>query len=108
MSQEKETARSNLSRHRKIQRLIAMERDKGCCVFHFYNLNKKVEAVDVHHVFGRGKSPDDDREHYTSLVCTCRECHPLPAKDPKGKQSDIISILKKANESPINRSFVHK
>ena len=58
-----------LRTYRREQYLLAAERDRGLC--HCGKL-----AVDIHHVYGRGRQAGDWREHYEQLRCVCRECHP--------------------------------
>ena len=72
----------------------AIERDKGMCRI----CNKRV-AVDVHHVYGRGRSTGDWREHHTSLMSVCRGCHPQPIKHkPAGpKLRWVEDILERIN-----------
>ena len=62
--------REGLHVYRRRQYELAVDRDRGRCVF------CGKEAVDVHHAFGRGKHAGDKREHFTSLMCVCRACHP--------------------------------
>jgi hypothetical protein len=104
----------NLKLYRKINKIICIERDAGKCAIHYFNKGEEVLACDVHHVFGRGKVAGDYREHYTNLMCVCRECHPLPIFTANNilkageNLSWVLEILHKANETPINENFEHR
>ncbi len=103
--------KETLSALRHEQRLNAWVRDDGFCVFCWFQLNKKVKAVDVHHVYGRGQRIDSYREKYSYLVCTCREHHPEPIYGGPGAAKPAMqyveNILIKANALPINPAFTH-
>lgn len=97
--------------HRRRQYRIAADRDDCLCTFCYFQMGKRVKAVDVHHVYGRGRSKDSWREKYTVMLCTCRTCHPLPIYAGPGtslKLGYVDAILAKANETPINRRFIHE
>src|SRR5512139_3298364 len=67
----------DINKYRKWQYHIAADRDNGFCTFCYFLEHKRVPAVDVHHVYGRTRSGKADwREHYQSMLCTCRKCHP--------------------------------
>ena len=67
---ENDRRKAKLREYRRQQYLIAIESDGGMC--------RKCGrvAVDVHHVFGRGRDSNDCREHHDNLECVCRGCHP--------------------------------
>lgn len=104
----------DLKLYRKVNKIICIERDGGLCVNHYFNMGERVLACDVHHVFGRGKVAGDYREHYTNLLCTCRDCHPLPIFTANNiltsgeNLSWVLELLKRANETPINEDFKHR
>ncbi len=100
------TKDKRLAEYRQKQANLARVRDGGYCVVCYFLLGLKVKASDVHHVYGRGVSVDDPREHYTSLICVCRKHHPQPIRvAPKEDQQWIVDVLKPANEKPINGDF---
>jgi hypothetical protein len=68
---EKEARRERLRAYRRRQYELAIERDGGMCV------KCGRVAVDVHHIYGRGRDAGDWRERYDSLECVCRGCHPF-------------------------------
>ena len=77
ISKKEENAerKQKLKEYRQEQYLLAIERDGGLCRY------CGTTADDVHHKYGRGKESGDPREHHSSLLCTCRACHPPPEKD---------------------------
>lgn len=98
---------NKLKFYRRLQRAIAIERDNGLCAICFFKHSKKVKAQEVHHVYGRNKKIGT-REHYTCLLCVCRDCHPQPITShvaSTAEQEEIVDILHKANEQPINKDF---
>lgn len=112
MKQERENQtkqrKQALNNYRHIQSLLAANRDGGLCVFHYFLKGQKVQKQDIHHCFGRGDQAGDWREHYTSLLSTCRECHPLPMQDLGSKQNWVIEVMDKANKTPINPDYKHQ
>lgn len=89
------------------QAQIAIHRDGGFCVFCWFWEGKRVPYEEVHHFFGRGRDEGDSREHYTSLVCTCKPHHPGPVYYPE-KHPELMEVLGLANSRPINRRFKHQ
>ena len=67
--------RTELQEYRRLQYLLAIERDSGLC-------GCGRLAVDVHHEYGRGRRAGDWREHHDNLRCVCRACHPFGYKKP--------------------------
>lgn len=106
---EEAEKRNALRDYRRIQYRRAIERDDGKCVFCWFIHQRIREAVDVHHVFGRANKNGKDlwKEEYTSLLCTCRECHPLPIKIEGGSSqlSYVEDVLVQATNFPINKNF---
>jgi hypothetical protein len=103
--------KKELLEHRRRQYLLAASRDNDLCTFCYYLHGRHVKAVDVHHVFGRGKSKESWREKYTVMLCTCRQCHPLPIYAGPGtslKLGYVETVLARANEAPINSRFPHE
>ena len=66
----RDNRRERLRVYRREQYALAMDRDRGRCVF------CGEPAVDVHHAYGRARDIGSPREHFTSLMCVCRKCHP--------------------------------
>jgi hypothetical protein len=102
--------RSELLDHRRKQYQLTASRDNDKCTFCWYLYGKRVKAVDVHHVYGRGKDKGSWRENYRLMLCTCRTCHPLPVYAGPGtsiKLAYVEAILARANENPINKRFKH-
>jgi hypothetical protein len=103
-----QSRKAALQEYRYKQRLLAIDRDGGWCAFHFFLKGEKVKRQEVHHVFGRGNRAGAWQEHYTQLLSTCRECHPLPVKSGSSPNLDYVKdVLDKANVAPINKDFVH-
>jgi hypothetical protein len=96
-----------LQDYRRIQAAYAIHRDFDLCVICFYRYNARRKRQDVHHVYGRGKYAGDWREHYTSLLCTCRQCHPMPIQTPGGNPdlAWVEEILELVKSKPINPTF---
>lgn len=89
--------------YRSEQAKLAIYRDNALCAIHFFSHGVRRPYEEVHHVFGRGRDAGDWREHVSSLLCVCRQCHPAgAARAPNGPHHPIIRILRKANTSPIN------
>lgn len=104
----KAIAKKALSEYRKEQARRALDRDLGLCVLCYFRDDKKTEAMDVHHVWGRGQSVESSKESYKSLMCVCRACHPQPVRFVGGKTDWQLSLLVQANAYPINKSFKHE
>lgn len=106
--EEKAEKKALLDEYREIQKRLAVRRDDGYCVFCFFLLGVREHAVDVHHVFGRGKDIEDIREDCTSLLCTCRHHHPGPilTEIPSPEQDYIVAVGIMANRTPINETVV--
>jgi len=103
---EEEQRKKDLQEYRRVQSALAIERDGSLCVFCFFLHGKRTPRSDVHHTFGRGDTAGDPREHYTNLLCVCRECHPPPIITGGSPELDYIErVRKQANETPINRRF---
>jgi len=103
----KEAEHQELVKFRFIQSSLAILRDNNQCVSCWFLEGKVTRRDDVHHIYSRGKEAGDWREHYTSLLCTCRRHHPLPIQTPGGNPdlAYVEEVRKKANETPINRRF---
>lgn len=106
---KKKDQAAELGQYRKQQALLAINRDNDQCVFCYFLRGKNTPRAEVHHVYSRGKKAGDWREQYTSLLCTCRECHPLPIIYVGGsvELAYVEIVLQQANESPINKDFKH-
>ena len=89
----KDDRKRRLLDYRRGQYVLAMERDRGACVF------CGKAAQDIHHVYGRGRSVGDDREEFTNLMCVCRNCHPgRIVGDKAGKNLEYVEAkLKEIN-----------
>ena len=84
-----------LDEYRKANYILAFERDGGKCVF------CGKPAVDCHHCFGRGRDAGDWQEHYTSLLCVCRLCHPgRIVGDRAGKNLEYVEEKFKEINAP--------
>lgn len=103
----KQQRQQGLKAFRQQQVAIAIERDDDQCAICWFRYGRSRRREEVHHVYSRGKQAGDWRERYTSLLCVCRECHPLPVKSPGGSKSLgwVEDILRQANETPINPQF---
>lgn len=103
-------------RHANVTR--AIERDGSLCIFCYFLDDERIPVSappfkvtpreEVHHVYGRGREAGDRREHYTSLACTCKSCHPLPIQTPGGNEhlEWVETALRMANDTPINKRFI--
>lgn len=102
-----EAQKKALAQYRFIQSSFAILRDDNLCVFCWFLKGKRTRRADIHHIYGRGKEAGDWREHFTCLLSTCRECHPLPIQTPGGNAdlAYVEEVRKKANETPINKRF---
>lgn len=89
----------NLKEYRKEQRWLAFQRDDGLCQICLREHNRLRRADDVHHVFGRSRRVDW-REHHTSLMCVCRECHPSPLylHNPETSDHEIAKLMRNINK----------
>jgi hypothetical protein len=98
-----------LSDHRKTQRLIAISRDSGRCVYCHYVLGRERYYDHVHHVYGRGTKASDWRESYDVLLCLCLTCHTMlrPLRYKRGTPTFHEQLLARANKEPINCDFEH-
>ena len=84
-----------LDEFRKEQYALARERDKDRCVF------CGKPAHDVHHSKGRGREIEDNREHFTNLMCVCREHHPgRIVGDKAGKNLEYVEEKLKEINAP--------
>ena len=94
-----------LEEHRKIQRSLAIFRDGGRCMMCKWTYGIETSYQEVHHVFGRGTSPDSIKEFYTSLMCVCQDCHPAPILLPPTKswQDKVLEVWKDMNFYPLNK-----
>lgn len=111
--EESEQLNQQAQAHRRSQRLIAAERDDGLCVVCFFKHNKRIGANDIHHVYGRAitkRVVESDKENYRSLTCLCRKHHEDVGiiKDSGSQWVWLIDILNMANETPINKEFIHR
>ena len=105
----KQAEQNDLRNFRAENAQVAIDRDGGLCAICYFKYNRIRPYDDVHHVYSRGKRAGDCRERYTSLLCVCRQCHPLPIMTP-GASKDlgwVEDILRLANEQPINKRFKH-
>jgi hypothetical protein len=107
---EKQLEVTALKAYRSVNVALAIERDNNQCVFCYFLHGMSAPRQEVHHVYSRGKKAGSFREHYTSLLCTCKECHPLPIQTPgaSGSLAWVEAVLRKANETPINKKFQHQ
>lgn len=96
--------------HRELHRNIAILRDDGYCVLHFFKERKYVRAQDVHHVYGRSPDPGNPCEHYTRLMSLCRACHSEidAILSPRSQYLWVADYLEKANKYPISPYFEHR
>lgn len=101
------TRKEELRLYRQAQYRLAVERDRGLCVFCWFLDGRQVLASDVHHVYGRGRQAGDWREHHTQLVCTCRAHHPPPIREPGAnpRLEWVEKVVERANRTPVNKSF---
>lgn len=92
-------------RHKQVE--LAIIRDRDLCAICFFKYSRLRRRQEVHHVYSRGRRAGDWREHYTCLLCVCKECHPLPIQQPGASASLgwVEDILEKANANPINKYF---
>jgi hypothetical protein len=103
----KETAKE----YRQEQRTLAIFRDDGFCTACYFLDGRRQKAQDVHHVYGRAITknvPTDKKEHFSSLLCLCREHHNqigIIRRAGSGKYSWVEDVLEKANTTPINKEF---
>jgi 5-methylcytosine-specific restriction endonuclease McrA len=74
LADERRRRREELREYRKAQYRLAIERDGGLCC------TCGRVAVDVHHLYGRGRVAGDWRERHENLECVCRGCHPFGHK----------------------------
>jgi len=107
-AEEKSSRLHALKKFREQQYQYAKIRDNGACTICFYNNGVLRNASEVHHVYSRGRARGDWREHFTSLLCVCQQCHPMPIQIPGANSSLswVEEVLLKANSNPINKSFV--
>lgn len=107
--QEKADRKEALRNYRREQVAIAILRDNNQCVFHYFLRGEYKQREEVHHVYSRGREAGSFREHYTSLVCTCKECHPMAIQTPGASATLgwVEEVVRKANENPINPEFKH-
>jgi hypothetical protein len=84
---------------RYVVRLIIYNRSKGICEIQ-RNCNGRA-VVDIHHCYGHGRDKDDWRERPSSMLATCRQCHPRAIKHkPAGpKLAWVEEILERINET---------
>lgn len=99
-----------LQKYRGSQVPIAISRDNDQCAICHFKHGRYRKRQEVHHVYSRGRKSGDFREHYTSMLCVCKECHPPPIQIPGGSATLgwVEDILKRANETPINGKFEHE
>lgn len=103
----KASKKSGLVAYRRTQCAIVIERDADLCVICYFKHNRIRMRQEIHHVYSRGRETGDWREHYTSLMCVCKECHPLPIQVPGASANLgwVEDILRMANETPIDPAF---
>lgn len=96
-----------LREYRAKNAAMAILRDNDQCVFCWFVHGKVTPRADVHHVYSRGKTTGDWREHYTHMLCTCKKCHPPPIKQPGSseKLAWVEQVMYLANTNPINPRF---
>ncbi len=106
-TEERHEQRDDLREYRRTQAVKAIHRDGGLCV-HCYWFPGHIKEFDhVHHARGRGTY---EKEHYTSLLCLCISCHTVllaMRSEGKPRHEYQLSLLKVANEHPINSEFEH-
>lgn len=99
--------KASLRDYRRVQAAKAILRDNDqCAICHFLH-NRYRPRQDVHHVYGRARVAGHPREHFSNLLCVCRECHPPPIRDKGGNAALkwVEDVLYLANEIPINEDF---
>lgn len=103
----KKQLKQSLKEYRAENAARAVLRDNDQCVFCWFLKGKVTPRADVHHVYSRGKKSGDWREHYTHMLCTCKQCHPQPIKQPGSseKLAWIEQVMYLANTNPINPDF---
>lgn len=106
---EKAKRLEDLRAYRREQVAIAILRDNDQCAIHFFLHGENRRREEVHHIYSRGRQAGDFREHYTSLLCVCKECHPMAIQTPGASATLgwVEEIARKANETPINTEFRH-
>lgn len=104
---DKADQKSALLDYRRVQSALAIQRDENLCAICYFQYNRATPRAEIHHVYGRGKHAGDWREHYSSLLCVCKACHPSPIRDPGGNASLlwVEAVLAQANALPINKKF---
>ena len=82
---------------REIVRAIVLRRSKGICEIRKDCKGRGVD--DIHHVYGHGRDKDDWRERPSSMLATCRKCHPQAIRHkPAGpKLAWVEEILERIN-----------
>lgn len=104
---EKDARRRALKKYTQTQAPLAISRDGDQCAICWFRDGVHKRREEVHHVYGRGRASGDFREHYTSMLCVCKECHPPPIQIPgaSARLGWVEGILQQANETPINEIF---
>lgn len=106
-TEERHEQRDDLRAYRREQAVKAIHRDGGLCVHCYWFPGRVKEFAHVHHVRGRGTY---EKEHYTSLLCLCVQCHDVFSamrSEGKPRHQYQLSLLKVANNYPINSEFEH-
>ena len=106
-TEERHEQRDDLREYRREQAVKAIHRDGGLCVRCYWFPGRIKEFEHIHHARGRGTY---EKEHYTSLLCLCVQCHEaLSAMRSEGKPRHgyQLSLLKIVNNHPINPEFEH-
>jgi hypothetical protein len=108
-TQTKYEQKEDLKMYRRIQSALAIRRDNDQCVICHFRYNRKRRREEIHHVYGRARRSGEWREHYTSLMSVCKDCHPPPIQTPGGNHdfSWVEELLREANSNPINKGFTH-
>lgn len=106
-TKERHEQRDDLRAYRREQAVKAIHRDEGLCVYCYWFIGRIREFDHVHHARGRGTY---EKEHYTSLLCLCVQCHEVflaMRSEGKPRHQDQLSLLKVVNKHPVNPEFQH-
>ncbi len=99
---QKQRASFRLADHRRQQALRAKDRDSWRCQI-CADKGVTTRALDVHHIFGRGRTKGDWRENYMALLCVCRACHPAPLYSHDWKSDhEIVALARRINGKEVS------
>lgn len=101
--------KEELREYRQRQAALTIWRDNDQCVICYFKHLRNNRRAEIHHVYSRGRKAGDPREHYSNLMCVCRQCHPMPIQQQGASASLgwVENILEQANNTPINIRFKH-